>query len=138
MAIIPSTSDLEDALIKAVADLGLFLYVASVGRDKPPVMLNFPAAMVFFTGDQDLGNVPRPVRRASFTVAVLAKNLTNEKAAADAGYALIDAVRDAVHGSVLGLACTSKWTCSSRRFMDYQAGIVTYAIEFTVDAYLAV
>jgi hypothetical protein len=134
----PTTTDLEDALIAAMRSLAVFPYLASVGRDKPPATLNFPACMVFFTGDNDTGNTPRPVRRTSFTVAILAKNLTNEKAAADAGYALIDSVRDAVHGSYLGLSNTSKWICGPRRFMDYTAGVVTYTVEFYVDVYLPV
>jgi hypothetical protein len=134
----PTTTETEDALIKAMNDLGVFSYVASVGRDKPPAVLNYPACMVFFTGDSDTGNTPRPVRRLNFTTAILAKNLTGEKAAADAGYALIDSVRDAVHGKYLGLVNTSKWACSSRRFMDFTAGVVTYIVEFNVDVYLTV
>lgn len=138
MTTTPTTGETEDALIQAMNDLGVFPYVASVGRDKPPATLNFPACMVFFTGDSDTGNAPRPVRRLNFTVAILAKNLSSEKAAADEGYALIDSVRDAVHGNDLGLVNTSHWTCSKRRFMGYTAGIVTYVVEFYVDVYLPV
>ncbi|MBF0410978.1 MAG: hypothetical protein HQM10_26780 [Candidatus Riflebacteria bacterium] len=127
---------IEDALIDKIRTIAEFKYVGSVGRDDRPAQMNYPAALVLFTGDSDSGNKPRAVRNIAFTVAVLAKNLVGRKEALRDVYQIIDAVRDLIHGSNLDISDLGKFSCDRRAFGGYSNGIVTYILEFSVKTYL--
>lgn len=130
--------EIENAMLSELEESGLFKYTGSIGRDGRPAAINYPAAMVFFNGENDTGNNPRPVRNCSFVVAVLVRNLTGEKAAAQDAYDIIDSVRDLFLGKDLGLVGIGSFSCPARKFGGYANGVVTYLLEFGCKMYLNV
>lgn len=130
--------EIENAMITTLEASGVFKYVGSIGRDGRPAAINYPAAMVFFNGESDTGNNPRPVRNASFLVAVLVRNLTGEKEAAQDAYDILDTVRDLFLGQTIGLSGIGAFACPARKFGGYANGVVTYLNEFTCKVYLNV
>lgn len=122
----------EDRLIETVAGLGLFRSVQSAGRDGEFKPLQYPAAAVVFMGDGDTGNRPRAVWEETYAVLIRDRNLSGEQAAARGVYALLQAVREAIHGKTLGLANVAPFACLRRELTDYDKGLIDYQLTFTL------
>lgn len=122
----------ETALIATIEALGLFRSVQSAGRDGEFKPLHHPAASVVFLGDADTGSRPRAVWDETYAVLIRDKNLSGEQAAARGVYALLQAVRDAIHGKTLGLANLAPFACTRRELIDYDKGLIDYQLTFTV------
>ena len=131
-------SGIEDTLITTVKDLALFKLVDSLGRKDEPVTLNYPAAFVYFAGDKNTESQPRPIFTTAYDVLVIVKNLKSEDKAAKDAYVLIDAVRDAINGKALSITDIEKFICMSRELVGYEAGVITYRLQFQARHYLAV
>lgn len=122
---------LEDALLAAVSALGLFKVVQSAGRDGSFKPLKYPAAAACYYGDRVAASSPRLLVDAEFLVLIKDKNLTDEKAAAQGVYNLIDQVRDAIHGSALSHADIEPFYLTGTELIDYDNGVITYQLTFS-------
>lgn len=123
-------TEIEDAMIAALESLELFDAVDSAGRPGEFDALTYPAASAMFLSERDLGVKSRRVSELQFAVLVSAQNLQSEQAAAQDAYALIDAVRDAIHGQTLGAEDIEPFACLRRELVGYQDGIITYQLTF--------
>lgn len=130
--------NLEDDLKSALAATELFRTVRSGGREPEPAALNFPAAIVFFLGDRDLGTEPRPTLGLNFGVTVYNRNVASVGDASRDTYDLLDAVRDAINGKTFGRLQMDAWRCVSREFVDYADGVIAYLITFSTTHWLDV
>lgn len=122
---------LEDALIAAVTALNLFKVVQSAGRDGNFKPLHYPAAAACYYGDKTAASSPRLLVDAEFLVLIADKNLKNQESAAQGVYALIDQVRDAIHGSTLAQDDIEPFYLSGTQMLDYDKGIISYQLTFT-------
>lgn len=129
-------AELEDTLIGVIQDLDLFHRVDSLGRKGLPAALSYPAAFVYFVRERSDTAVPRPVVEKVFEVLVQQKNLQAESQAAAGVYGLVESVRDAVNGKRLGHTDIGPFTCSAIDMTDYADGVISYALQFTVQQYL--
>jgi hypothetical protein len=113
---------IEDAIIKAVQDLGLFRSVESAGRKALPTTLTYPSAFIYWSDYKDPDSAPRPVPRLEFEAFIADKNVQSEKAAARSTYALVEAIRDVLNGKTLGLPDVKPFKVTSIELADYTTG----------------
>lgn len=127
---------IETAILTVVADLGLFATVDSAGRHEIPDTYTWPAAFVYFDGDDSVTESPRPVDEAQFKVVLQAVNLAGEDQAAQTIYDLNDAVRAALRGKTLGLEM-EPLACLSRKLSDYSdnEGMIEYTHTYRTRLY---
>lgn len=137
-AAVSTITEIEDAIICALEDAKCFEMVASFGREGTPPAPRFPAALVYFAGDSDTGNLPRPVFMTRFDVLVSSRNLSSEESAKRDAYQLLDAARDAILGKTLGLVGVGPFGMAGREFIRYGGGVATYALRFQARAFLPV
>lgn len=133
-----SIADIEDAILDIVRSLQCFQIVDSLGRKSIPQSLNYPACYAYFESDENTLNRPRPVYKMKFVVLVINKNLYSESQSALDTYGLIEAVEQAINGKQLNVADIEPFTCTKREFVDYENGIITYALTFETRHYLDV
>ncbi len=127
---------IEDKLIQTVEALALFRNVASAGRQVMPQTLIYPSAYIYFESMQGLTIKSRAAYKVAFEIIVANKNLRSEgKAAADI-YALIIAVRNAIHNKSLTIENIESFTCTSVKLTDYEAGEIAYTLHFEANMYL--
>lgn len=134
----PEINEVEDRLIETVRALPLGLYVDSIGRDlRPPdgQIFDYPYASIFFNGDQEVASQPRPIDDEFYGILVSAKNLGSEQEAAADAYAIINAIRAAIRGKILGFAGIEPFRVRSREFQGYEDGIITYLITVSTRQY---
>lgn len=124
----PTITQIEEAILAAVTTLGLFATVESCGRREIPAAYAYPAAFVYFDGDEAVVDTPRPIDEAKFKVVIQTTNLGGEDQAARDTYSLNDAVRAALRGKTLDLEL-EPLACRSRICSDYDES--TGMIEYT-------
>jgi phage gp37-like protein len=131
-------ADVENKMLESIRATGKFKLVDSVGRSAPPLAMNYPAAFVFFVGDEDTGNRPRPIYNTRFDVVVVNKNLRGEQQVARDTYELLEDVRESVVGKTYGLEALSPLEMVGRSMLEYENGVVSYALHFAARMYMPV
>lgn len=131
-------SQIEDVLITTVKNLSLFKIVDSLGRKDEPVTLDYPACFLYFAGDKNTESQPRPIFESLYDALVIVKNLRAENKAAKDAYSLIDSVRLAINGKLLGITDIEPFICTARELVDFDAGVITYRVQFKARHYLDV
>jgi hypothetical protein len=132
---------IEDAIIEAISglkseDKAMCRKVISAGRNEVPNKFNYPTALVYFVNSADQGIRSRPVSLVTFEIILVNKNLASLQAAKDSTYAVIKAVRDAIHGRDLDIKNIEQFVCTSIAFSGYDAGEISYVLQFQCKHYL--
>ena len=133
-----TASTIEDKMIAELKLLDIFKAVHSTGREKPLPPKTFPVCNIYFDGDRDVSNTsnPRPVPDYFYVVQITAKNLRDEKDAADNVYKLMDSVIALFNGTTMDLEGIQPMRYLERALVGYEAGIITYAIRFRIPVIL--
>jgi hypothetical protein len=126
----------EDKLITEIQSIGSFKVVQSVGRKDKPVVLQYPAAYVYWFRDTPVQQKPRPIHERKFHVLVYQQNFRDEDSAANDAYTLISSVYEKLVGLQISNALESL-DCTNIGLFDYQAGVISYLLEFSARFYVA-
>ena len=133
-----TTTQIEEALIKALKETDIFKKVDSLGRGEPPKALTYPFASVYFDEDRDDTDrrMSRPVPDFYYVILVTVNNHRSEKDAARDAYDIMDEVRDLFNGKTLGIEGLQPIRMITRKVMDYKAGKITYAMRLRIPVIL--
>jgi hypothetical protein len=128
--------EIEDVLLETLRDMQIFNLIDSIGRNKSPEVLIYPAAGVYFYEMTDTGVRSRPAYDELYNVVIKNQNVQSEAAAAKDTYSLIKKVRDAIHGKALGIENISCFRCSSIKITGYEDdGEIEYTLTFKTTNY---
>lgn len=125
----------EDALIEKLKEITDFRSVESIGRKDKPAALQYPCAFVYWFGDSSIQNKPRQVVSRKFHVLIYQRNFRGENHAADNSYSLVEAVYEKLSG-LKTLEYAENLNCTSITIADYDAGVISYQMEFSVKRYV--
>lgn len=125
----------EDALIEKLKEITDFRFVESIGRKDKPSALQYPCAFIYWFGDSSVQNKPRQVVTRKFHVLIYQRNFRGENHAADNSYSLVEAVYEKLSGFKT-LEYSENLNCNSITIADYDAGVISYQMEFSAKRYI--